>query len=85
MQDRIYVHADVYDKFAEVFTAKVKALKVGDGFEEGVNCGPLIHQAAVKKVQHHLDDAVSKGAKVLAGGKHIKVSEAPESEAMDSS
>lgn len=50
---------------------------MGQGFDEGVNIGPLIHGNAVKKVQHHVDDAVSKGAKVLAGGKHVKVSMLP--------
>ena len=43
-------------------------MKVGDGFEDGVNAGPLISESAVAKVEEHISDAVSKGAKVLAGG-----------------
>ena len=46
-------------------------LKVGDGAEAGVTTGPLINKAAVKKVQEHIDDAVKKGAKVVAGGKAL--------------
>ncbi|CUA94244.1 NAD-dependent succinate-semialdehyde dehydrogenase [Pannonibacter indicus] len=67
--NRIYVHADVYDAFAEKLAAKVSAMKVGDGFEEGVNAGPLIDDAALAKVNDHIADATSKGAKVMLGGK----------------
>ncbi|ALV26076.1 NAD-dependent succinate-semialdehyde dehydrogenase [Pannonibacter phragmitetus] len=67
--NRIYVHADVYDAFAEKLTAKVSAMKVGDGFEDGVNAGPLIDDAALAKVNDHIADATSKGAKVMLGGK----------------
>ncbi|SUA99671.1 Succinate-semialdehyde dehydrogenase [NADP(+)] GabD [Pannonibacter phragmitetus] len=67
--NRIYVHADVYDAFAEKLAAKVSAMKVGDGFEDGVNAGPLIDDAALAKVNNHIADATSKGAKVMLGGK----------------
>jgi succinate-semialdehyde dehydrogenase/glutarate-semialdehyde dehydrogenase len=66
--NRIYVHADVYDAFAEKLAAKVSAMKVGDGFEDGVNAGPLIDDAALAKVKDHIADATSKGAKVMLGG-----------------
>jgi succinate-semialdehyde dehydrogenase/glutarate-semialdehyde dehydrogenase len=66
--NRIYVQEAVYDAFLDKFTAKVKALKVGNGFDEGVVQGPLIEPAAVEKVQRHVDDAKAKGARVLAGG-----------------
>ncbi|WP_186392158.1 MULTISPECIES: NAD-dependent succinate-semialdehyde dehydrogenase [unclassified Pannonibacter] len=66
--NRIYVHADVYDAFAEKLAAKVSAMKVGDGFEDGVNAGPLIDDAALAKVNDHIADATSKGAKVMLGG-----------------
>jgi succinate-semialdehyde dehydrogenase/glutarate-semialdehyde dehydrogenase len=49
----------------------VRALKVGDGVEAGVTTGPLINKAAVDKVQEHITDAVSKGAKVVVGGKTL--------------
>ncbi|CAK4033448.1 probable NAD-dependent aldehyde dehydrogenases [Lecanosticta acicola] len=69
--NRIYVHKDIYDKFAEAFTEKVKAFNVGPGFQDAVTHGPLIHDRAVSKVQSHVEDAVSRGAKVLAGGKPL--------------
>jgi len=69
--NRIYVQEGVYDQFVEKFAAKVKAVKVGNGFEEGVSQGPLIEDAAVEKVQRHVADAVAKGGKVLTGGKKL--------------
>jgi len=70
--NRIYVQEGVYDQFVEKFSAKVKALKVGNGFEDGVLQGPLIEEAAVEKVQRHLEDAVAKGGKVMAGGNKLQ-------------
>ncbi|MBK8073011.1 MAG: NAD-dependent succinate-semialdehyde dehydrogenase [Ramlibacter sp.] len=70
--NRIYVQDGVYDQFVEKFAAKVKALKVGNGFEDGVVQGPLIEDAAVEKVQRHVADAVAKGGKVVAGGKKLQ-------------
>lgn len=67
--NRIYVQDEVYDAFAEKFSQAVKAIKVGDGTSEGVTQGPLIDEAAVAKVKEHIEDAVSKGAKVVTGGK----------------
>jgi succinate-semialdehyde dehydrogenase / glutarate-semialdehyde dehydrogenase len=67
--NRIYVQAGVYDAFAEKLVAAVAKLKVGNGFEPGVQQGPLIDNAAVEKVEEHLEDAVSKGGQVLLGGK----------------
>ncbi len=66
--NRLYVQAGVYDAFAEKLAARVAAMKVGDGFEEGVVAGPLITEKAVEKVEAHIADAVEKGAKVLTGG-----------------
>ena len=66
--NRIYVHAAVYDAFAERLAAAVARLKVGHGAEAGVTTGPLIDGNAVAKVQAHLADALGKGAKVLQGG-----------------
>ncbi|MDI1274568.1 NAD-dependent succinate-semialdehyde dehydrogenase [Polaromonas sp.] len=70
--NRIYVQDGVYDQFVEKFAAKVKLLKVGNGFEDGVVQGPLIEDSAVDKVQRHVDDAIAKGGKLLAGGKKLK-------------
>jgi succinate-semialdehyde dehydrogenase/glutarate-semialdehyde dehydrogenase len=69
--NRIYVQDAVYDEFVQKFTAKVKALKVGNGFDDGVMQGPLIEDAAVEKVERHVQDAVSKGGKVMVGGHKI--------------
>ncbi len=70
--NRIYVQDAVYDEFVQKFAAKVKALKVGNGFDEGVVQGPLIEPAAVEKVERHVQDAISKGGKVVAGGLKIE-------------
>ncbi|WP_309950802.1 MULTISPECIES: NAD-dependent succinate-semialdehyde dehydrogenase [Variovorax] len=70
--NRLYVQDGIYDSFVEKFAAKVKALKVGNGFDVGVVQGPLIEDAAVEKVQRHVDDAVAKGGKLLAGGHKIQ-------------
>ncbi len=67
--NRIYVQSGVYDAFAEKLKAKTAALSIGDGFGEGVTTGPLINEAAKAKVEDHIQDAVSKGAKVILGGK----------------
>jgi len=67
--NRILVQDGVYDKFAAKLAEKVRALKVGRGTEAGVNIGPLIDANAVTKVEEHIQDAVSKGAKIVVGGK----------------
>ncbi len=66
--NRLYVQDGIYDAFLEKFAAQVKALKVGNGFEAGVAQGPLIEPAAVAKVQSHVQDALAKGGRLLAGG-----------------
>jgi succinate-semialdehyde dehydrogenase/glutarate-semialdehyde dehydrogenase len=70
--NRIYVQDGVYDAFVSKFAAKVKALKVGNGFEDGVAQGPLIEPAALEKVARHIADALTKGGKLLAGGKQLQ-------------
>ena len=67
--NRIYVQAGVYDEFAKKLTAAVNKLNVGDGLTPGVTTGPLINADAIEKVKEHLEDATSKGAKLVAGGK----------------
>ena len=69
--NRFYVQEGVYDEFVAKFAAKVKTAKVGNGFEDGVNQGPLIEEAALEKVQRHVDDALSKGGQVVAGGQRL--------------
>jgi succinate-semialdehyde dehydrogenase/glutarate-semialdehyde dehydrogenase len=67
--NRLYVQDGVYDAFAGKLAAAVAKLKTGNGFDEGVVLGPLIDQAALDKVEEHVTDAVSKGARVISGGK----------------
>jgi succinate-semialdehyde dehydrogenase len=67
--NRILVQEGIYEKFVDGFLKAVQNLKVGDGFGEGVTQGPLINEAAVQKADSFVQDAMSKGAKVLLGGK----------------
>jgi succinate-semialdehyde dehydrogenase/glutarate-semialdehyde dehydrogenase len=69
--NRFYVQEGVYDEFVRKFAARVQTAKVGNGFEDGINQGPLIEEAALEKVQRHMDDALAKGARVVTGGKRL--------------
>jgi succinate-semialdehyde dehydrogenase/glutarate-semialdehyde dehydrogenase len=69
--NRFYVQNGIYDAFVEKFSAKVATAKVGNGFEEGVNQGPLIEASALQKVEHHVQDALAKGARLMQGGKRL--------------
>jgi succinate-semialdehyde dehydrogenase/glutarate-semialdehyde dehydrogenase len=66
--NRLYVQAGVYDAFVAKLADKAKGIKVGNGFEAGVNQGPLIDDAAMVKVEAHVADALSKGARLVVGG-----------------
>lgn len=66
--NRIYVQAGVYDAFSAKLQDAIKTLSLGDGVNDGVTTGPLINDAAVQKVEDHIADATSKGAKVALGG-----------------
>lgn len=66
--NRIFVQEGVYDAFAEKLAIAVGKMKVGDGLEDGVIAGPLIDMAGVEKVEEHIADAISKGAKIMVGG-----------------
>lgn len=70
--NRIYAQDGVYDQFVKKLAARVAKMKVGNGFDEGVTIGPLIEDAALKKVAKHVADAVKKGGKVLTGGEKLK-------------
>ncbi|KAJ8501862.1 hypothetical protein ONZ45_g11995 [Pleurotus djamor] len=69
--NRIYVHASVYDEFAAKLAEKVASFKIGNGLEKETTHGPLIHGRAIEKVTRHIEDAVSKGAQILVGGKGV--------------
>src|SRR5215211_2545295 len=67
--NRFYVHERVHDEFANKLTAKMSGLKMGNGLDDGVALGPLVNAEGRDKVVALVDDAVSKGAKILTGGK----------------
>ncbi len=67
--NRFIVQAGIYDRFIEGLAERVSTLRVGSGLDKGVQQGPLINQAAVDKVQTHIDDALAKGAQLVCGGK----------------
>jgi len=66
--NRLYVQSGVYDEFAEKLARRVSEMKIGDGFTDGVVLGPMIEMASVEKVEEHIADATSKGAKIVTGG-----------------
>jgi succinate-semialdehyde dehydrogenase / glutarate-semialdehyde dehydrogenase len=70
--NRLLVHRPIYQQFLDAFVAQVKALKVGESFEPGVEVGPMIDQAAFKHALALVQDAVERGARVLCGGRQIQ-------------
>jgi succinate-semialdehyde dehydrogenase / glutarate-semialdehyde dehydrogenase len=59
------VQSSVYDAFAKKLADRVDAMRVGPGTEAGVSIGPMINEPAIAKIRAHIDDAVSKGAKII--------------------
>lgn len=70
--NRIYVQEGIADRFSKAYVERVKAIKVGDGFEPGVVVGPLINKDTLEKVDRLVKDAMKKGAKVATGGGPLK-------------
>jgi succinate-semialdehyde dehydrogenase/glutarate-semialdehyde dehydrogenase len=70
--NRIYVQRPLYERFLEKFAGKARALKAGDGLEEGVQVGPVINEEGLSKALEHIQDAVQRGARLLCGGKRIE-------------
>ncbi len=66
--NRVYIQASIYDRFVQRLVQRTRELKVGDGFEEGVEIGPLIDQRALDGALQHVEEARSRGARVLCGG-----------------
>lgn len=71
--NRLYVQDGVYDAFADKLSKAVGTLKTGNGFDEGINLGPLIDEAALTKVEEHVADALAKGGRIVAGGHRHKL------------
>lgn len=69
--NRIYVHADVAEEFSDKFSAKMKAMTVGNGMDEGVTVGPLITEKAVKNVKRLIESAVGDGATKVCGDDEV--------------
>jgi len=69
--NRVYVQSSVYEKFGDMLARRVAALKVAPATDPAAQIGPMINARAVDKIARHVDDAVSKGARVLAGGKRL--------------
>jgi succinate-semialdehyde dehydrogenase/glutarate-semialdehyde dehydrogenase len=69
--NRFFVQEEVYEQFAGKLVAAVQQLRVGNGFVEGVQQGPLIDLHAVVKIEEQINDAVAKGARIACGGKRL--------------
>lgn len=69
--NRFLIQDEIHDEFISRLTDKLKALKIGDGSQDGVQIGPLINHAQMNKVQHFVEDARQKGAKIMYGGKPL--------------
>lgn len=69
--NRILVQDGIYNRFVQEFTDAVRQLKTGDVYDKEVQVGPLISEAALKKVENHISDATGKGATIATGGKKI--------------
>jgi succinate-semialdehyde dehydrogenase/glutarate-semialdehyde dehydrogenase len=69
--NRIYVHDTIYDEFAKRLKEKVSAMKVGNGLDESNQIGAMVNESAIEKVHDQVEDALSKGAAILYGGKRL--------------
>lgn len=69
--ERCYVHQSIYEPFLKACVEKTSWLHIGNGMDDGSDLGPMIHQRQLKIVQTHVEDAVARGARLLAGGKAL--------------
>lgn len=70
--NRLFVHSSIAEEFSTKLTERIGSMTVGNGLDEGTEVGPLVDQDSLDKVASLVDDAVSKGAKVLTGGSKIE-------------
>jgi len=68
--NRFFIHRDIYERFIEAFARRARALNVGNGLDECVEIGPLMHERAVAKCADHVADALAHGARLVTGGKY---------------
>jgi succinate-semialdehyde dehydrogenase / glutarate-semialdehyde dehydrogenase len=69
--ERYYIHEDIYEAYVEAFARDTQALVVGNGLRPEVEIGPLTHSRGLERAEEHVDDAVERGARVLAGGQRL--------------
>ncbi len=69
--ERCYVHKNLCEEFLQACVAKTEKLRVGNGMEDGVDVGPMIHARQLQVVESHIADAVAQGARLLTGGKRL--------------
>jgi succinate-semialdehyde dehydrogenase/glutarate-semialdehyde dehydrogenase len=69
--NRVFVHEAVHDEFAGLLAARVGSLRVGPASDPASQIGPMINARAIEKIERHVQDAVSRGARVLAGGARL--------------
>lgn len=69
--NRIFVHRDIVKPFLDELSQRVSTLKTGSGFDPGVRIGPLVNEAALEKVDRQVQDAITKGAELVAGGRRL--------------
>ena len=70
--NRVFVQAAVHDAFVDKLAARVGALRVGPASDESSQIGPMINARAVEKIERHVHDAVSRGARIVVGGKRLR-------------
>jgi succinate-semialdehyde dehydrogenase/glutarate-semialdehyde dehydrogenase len=69
--NRVYVHGSIATRFIEVLEERVGRMRAGNGLEEGITIGPLVDAPALQKVDHHVQDAITKGASLRVGGTRL--------------
>lgn len=69
--ERCYVHRNLETTFAAACAEKAAKLRVGDGMNPNTDVGPMINERQLKLVESHVEDAIARGARVLAGGKRL--------------
>ncbi len=67
--NRLYVQRPIYERFATMLTERIRALRLGNGLDAGVDIGPMIDEAALEKVNRQVEDAVERGGRIYTGGK----------------
>ena len=70
--NRVYVHERIYERFAEAVVKRTERIVVGNGLDAGVEMGPLFHETQLIAVEAFIEDAVTRGARLLTGGRRLK-------------